>query len=188
MFEMMTSKMTTDLNVFSSLMKNQVVSNLNKLWLSQYIRVGWERKTSISASNQCNQTISLVVDVITWFSASVKDWEIMDCFLLFQEIRESPKKIQKPIIDLQYVGSPLWSASEYAQSSNKEVDGSKRLWKTVPWRYCKTWRTIAQWMEVGETTNWLTTWTIYAMFVWTSNSEIYKAPNNNTVYNKIWQE
>jgi hypothetical protein len=40
MFEMMTSKMTTDLNVFSSLMKNQVVSNLNKLWLSQYIRVG----------------------------------------------------------------------------------------------------------------------------------------------------
>jgi len=30
MLEMMTSKMTIDLNVLSSLMKNQVVSNLNR--------------------------------------------------------------------------------------------------------------------------------------------------------------
>jgi len=30
MLEMMTSKMTIDLNVLSSLMKNRVVSNLNK--------------------------------------------------------------------------------------------------------------------------------------------------------------
>jgi hypothetical protein len=30
MLEMMTSKMTIDLNVFNSLMKNQVVSNLNR--------------------------------------------------------------------------------------------------------------------------------------------------------------
>jgi hypothetical protein len=35
--EMMTSKMTIDLNVLSLLMKNRVVI---ELWLSQYIRVG----------------------------------------------------------------------------------------------------------------------------------------------------
>jgi hypothetical protein len=74
----------------------------------------------------------LVVDVIAWYSASVEDWEVIDCFLLFQEIRESPKKIQKPVIDLRSIGSLSWSASEYAHSSKKEVDGSKRLWKTVP--------------------------------------------------------
>jgi hypothetical protein len=33
-----------------------------ELLLSQYIGVGWEKKTLISASNQRNQTISLVVD------------------------------------------------------------------------------------------------------------------------------
>jgi hypothetical protein len=62
-----------------------------ELWLSHYIRVGWERETLISASNQHNQTIYLVVDAITQYSASVEDWEIIDRFLLFQEIRESPR-------------------------------------------------------------------------------------------------
>jgi len=60
-----------------------------KLWLSQYIGVRWESKTPIFASNQRNQPISLVIDVITWYFVSVKDWKIIDYFLLFQEIRES---------------------------------------------------------------------------------------------------
>ena len=115
---MMTSKMTIDLNVFSSLMKNRVVSNLNR--------------TPILASNQLNQTISLVVDVMARYSASVDDWETIDCFLLFQEIRESPKKIQNPVTDLRSVGSLPWSTSQYARNSKEEVDESKRLWKTVP--------------------------------------------------------
>jgi len=73
--------------------KNKLWAIWIELWLSQYIRVRWERETRISASNQCNQTISLVVDVIARYSASVEDWETIDCFLLFQEIRESLKKI-----------------------------------------------------------------------------------------------
>jgi hypothetical protein len=44
------------------------------------------------------------------------------------------------------------------------VDESKRLWKTVPRRYRKIRRTAAQWTVVGEATNWLTTWTTYAIF------------------------
>ena len=127
MFEMMTSKMTIDLNVPSSFMKNRVVSNLNGIWLSQYIGVGWERKTPISVSNQRNQTISLVVDAISQYSALVEDWKTIDCFLLFQEIRESHKKIQKLVTDLRFVGSLPWSASEYARSFKEEVDEGKRL-------------------------------------------------------------
>jgi hypothetical protein len=46
------------------------------------------------------------------------------------------------------------------------VDESKRLWKTVPRRYRKIRRTAAQWTVVGEATNWLTTWTTYAISGW----------------------
>ena len=134
-----------------------------ELWLSQYIGVGWEKEIPISASNQRNQTISLVVDAMTRYSASVDDWETIDCFLLFQEIRESPKKIQNPVTDLRSVGSLPWSASEYARNSKEKVDESKRLWKTVLRRYHKIWRTATQWTVVGEATNWLTTWTTYAI-------------------------
>jgi len=49
-------------------------------------------ETLISVSNQRNQTISLVVDVIVWYSTLVEDLETINCLLLFQEIKESPKK------------------------------------------------------------------------------------------------
>jgi len=65
MLEMMTSKMTIDLNVLSSLIKIELWAIWIELWLSQFIGVGWEKKTLISASNQRNQTISLVVNVMT---------------------------------------------------------------------------------------------------------------------------
>jgi len=84
----------------------------------------------------------LVVDVISQYSVSVEDWEIIECFLLFQETRESLKKIQKPVTDLQFMGSLPWSALKYAHNSKKEVDRSKRLWKTVPRRYHKIQRTV----------------------------------------------
>ena len=103
-----------------------------ELWLSQYIGIGWERETPISVSNQRNQTIYLVIDAIARYSVSVEDWETIDCFLLFQEIRELPKKIQKLVMDLQYVGSLSWSTSKYACNSKEEVDRSIKLWKIVP--------------------------------------------------------
>jgi len=95
MLEMMTSKKTIDLNVLSSFIKNQVVSNLNRTLVSQYIWVGWEWETLKSASNQHNQTISLVVDFIAQYFVLVENWETIGCLLLLHEIRESPKKIQK---------------------------------------------------------------------------------------------
>jgi hypothetical protein len=65
MLEMMTSKMTIDLNVLSSLIKTELWAIWIELWLSQFIGVGWEKKTLILTSNQRNQTISLVVNAMT---------------------------------------------------------------------------------------------------------------------------
>jgi hypothetical protein len=89
MLEIITSKMTIDLNVFSSLIKNWVVSNLNRTLVvtKQYIEVRWENKTLIYASNQHNQTIYLVIDVITQYSTLVENWKTINYLLLFQEIR-----------------------------------------------------------------------------------------------------
>ena len=75
-------------------MKNWVVSNLNRtlVVIKQYIGVRWENKTLISASNQHNQTIYLVIDVITQYSTSDENWKTINYLLLFQEIRELPTK------------------------------------------------------------------------------------------------
>jgi len=63
--------------------KTELWAILIELWLSQYIGVGLDSETSISVSNQRNQIISLVVDVIAQYSDLVEDWETIDCFLLF---------------------------------------------------------------------------------------------------------
>jgi hypothetical protein len=89
MLDIMMSKMKIDLNVFSSFVKNWVVSNLNRTLVvtKQYIGVRWENETLISASNQHNQIIYLVIDVITQYSISVENWKTINYLLIFQEIR-----------------------------------------------------------------------------------------------------
>ena len=57
--------------------------------------MGQEREIPISTSNQCNQTISLVVEFIARYSASMEDQETIVYFLLFHEIIESPKNTKK---------------------------------------------------------------------------------------------
>jgi hypothetical protein len=69
--------------------------------LSQYIGVGWERETLIYIGNQHNQTMFFIVNVIAWYHTSVEDWESINYFLPSQKIKESPKNIQKLVIDLQ---------------------------------------------------------------------------------------
>jgi hypothetical protein len=64
------------------------------LLLSQFIGVCLERGTPISKSNQLNQTILIVVDATTRYSASLKERETMSCFLLFHEMRETSRKIE----------------------------------------------------------------------------------------------
>jgi len=55
MFKMMTNNMTIDLNVPSSFMKNQVVSNLNRILVVTIHKSEMRKKTLIFVSNQHNQ-------------------------------------------------------------------------------------------------------------------------------------
>ena len=34
------------------------------------------------------------------YSASAEDWDTIDCFLDFHDIKESPKNTQYPVVDL----------------------------------------------------------------------------------------
>ena len=73
MLEMVTSKMTIDLNILSSFMKNYVESNLNRTLVITIHRSRMRKGDVISANNQRNQIIFLVVDVIARYSTSVED-------------------------------------------------------------------------------------------------------------------
>ena len=63
------SEVTINLNMLSPFMKYGVVSNLNSTLAVTIHQNG----TTISISNQHNQTISLMVDVITRYITSMED-------------------------------------------------------------------------------------------------------------------
>ena len=69
-----------------------------------------------SSINCRNQTSSLVVAAMERYSTSAEDFEIVCCLLAFQETSESPKKMQKPVIDLRESKQVPQSASENAFS------------------------------------------------------------------------
>ena len=56
------------------------------------------------------------------YSASAEERDIVDCFLAFQDTRESPRKIQKPVMDFLELGRDAQSASEKAFNWREEVD------------------------------------------------------------------
>ena len=59
------------------------------------------------------------------YSASTKDFKIVFYFLAFQETRESPRKKQKPIIDLLESKHKPQSTSEKALSCKVECEEKK---------------------------------------------------------------
>ena len=71
-------------------------------------------------SNAMSHTFSLVTVAIALYLDSTEDQDTTYCFLHFQEIKESPKKIQKPKMDLLVSGQAAQSASQYALSFNSE--------------------------------------------------------------------
>ena len=110
----MTNEVTIDLNMFSTFMKDIIMSNLNS---TSIITVKFScsgTATPRSCSNQRNQISSAVVAASALYSASVLERATTVCFLLLQEIRESPRRKQYPVVDRRSVGSPAQSASEYA--------------------------------------------------------------------------
>ena len=55
------------------------------------------------------------------YSASTNDLETVCCFLDFLEIRESPRKTQKPVTDLLVSGHEVQSTSAKALICNFEM-------------------------------------------------------------------
>ena len=82
--------------------------------------------------------ISQVVIAMTRYLALAEDLETMDCFLECQEMRESPKKMRKPVTD-------LWVSEHLAQSESQNplscmgfVEEKNKPCPEVPLRYCRT--------------------------------------------------
>lgn len=57
------------------------------------------------------------------YSDSAEDRDIVFCVLQRQEIREGPRKIQKPASDLQVSGQPAQSESQNPLSCKSDVEG-----------------------------------------------------------------
>ena len=55
-----------------------------------------------------------VVEASARYSASVDDLETVGCFFDFQDMRESPRKTQKPVTERRESGHPAQSESEKA--------------------------------------------------------------------------
>jgi len=52
-----------------------------------------------SLSRKVNHCNSHEVEAKAWYYASTDDLEIVLCFLVFHEINDSPKKMQKPVVE-----------------------------------------------------------------------------------------
>ena len=59
------------------------------------------------------------------YSASAEDLENIDCFLDFHEIRESPKKMQKLVVDLLVSIQDAQYASVYAFRCKSDLDDKR---------------------------------------------------------------
>nr|GFD07883.1 hypothetical protein [Tanacetum cinerariifolium] len=68
---------------------------------SQNRGVGDDVSIRNSDSNQRTQRTSLTVEAMALYSASAKDRDTTDCFLLFQEIGVPPSKRKYPVRDVR---------------------------------------------------------------------------------------
>ena len=102
----MTNEVTINLNMFSTFMEDIIMSNLNS---TSIIIVKFSCSGTVntkSCSNQRNQISSAVVVASALYSASVLERATTICFLLLQEIKESPRRKQYPVVDQRSMGSP----------------------------------------------------------------------------------
>lgn len=70
--------------------------------------------TPNSLSSPCNQTTSVTIEVKLQYFASAELREMVDCFLDFQEIEESPNLTRKPVTNFLEFGHVSQSALQKA--------------------------------------------------------------------------
>jgi hypothetical protein len=107
---LITNKMTVQLNVLSSFMEYGVCCNV-KGCLAITIKKRRLRMTNVKISKQSPKPCKF-----TTSSSHSSDRDTVCCFLDFQEMRESPRNTQKPVVDLLESRQPAQSLSQNALS------------------------------------------------------------------------
>lgn len=103
--------------------------------------------------------ISVVVEDIALYSASVLDFEILVCFLALQETRLDPRKMQYPDVDRRVFRYPAQSVSLYAFRSSDEDADIRSPWSNVAFKYLRICFATDIWYSIGECMNWHTKFT-----------------------------
>lgn len=78
------------------------------------------------------------------YSASAEDLEIVACFLVFHEMREFLKKMQKLVIDLLVSKHALQSESTKALSWKLLAEQRRIPCPTFPFKYLHKWLTVVK--------------------------------------------
>ena len=68
------------------------------------------------ALSATSQVISHDVSVVARYSDSTIDLATRDCFFVFHDMSELPRRTQNPLVDLLVVGHPAQSLSQYVVS------------------------------------------------------------------------
>ena len=147
--------MKIDFNMFGSFWKIGFAAMCKVAWLSQYRTTGLGWSIWRSFSRNINHCASQDAWATARHSASEDDLNTTDCFLLFQEIREVPKKKHIPEMDFRMSRqAPQSESLNLVKEVEAEEEKNKPL-PAVPLRYLRTWWAACMWMFVGDCKYWL---------------------------------
>lgn len=107
----------------------------------------------ISYIKDLNQTISVVVSAIAWYSASMEDRATIFCFQVVHEIKLRPINITNALMSFLSSTHPTQSASEYAFNVEIDVDEKTSPKSNVPHTYRNILLTPFQCLLVGAWRN-----------------------------------
>ena len=82
--------------------------------------------------------ISQTATAIDLYSDFAEDLETICCFFDFHEIKDSPRNMQKQVIDLLMLGHEAQSASAKAFKCSSDLLEKNNPWPGELFRYCKT--------------------------------------------------
>jgi len=78
------------------------------------------------------------------YSTLAEDQETLDCFLDFQETKESPMKIQYPVTDLLVSRHDAQSESVNPLTCNSDLAEKKTPFPSSFFKYCRTLRATSR--------------------------------------------
>lgn len=87
------NKVTININILCSLMKDEIICNLNCAGVFHIKRSGTKNVNTKFTKKSTKQMLSLLADDIALYSSSTYDFEIVACFLHFQEIRDKSRNV-----------------------------------------------------------------------------------------------